>query len=305
MATSFASATSLSLGEHPIFEPTDTGSSEEFKASFDTRPFEFHHSLTTSHPLFNLPAIRRLIDVPEIRNLIAYDAGTIRVDQRWAETVMLSKPPIEEVFDNIATSGGWIAIRYVHRVPEYRAILDECLAEVRKLSGRDVDEDEKSREAMLFVTSPNRVTPYHLDRECNFLMQITGEKTINIFDRNDKEIVTDRELEIFWSKDNTAALYKPEFQDRAFVFAMRPGAGVHIPVNFPHWVQNRDNVSISLSISYQYKDWKRKNVYQANYYLRKLGMKPTPPGQSAVLDYTKRVVIEAALRTKRMIKPKK
>jgi hypothetical protein len=305
MATSFANATSISVGEHPIFEPANTGSSEEFKASFDTRPFEFHHSLTTSHPLFNLPAIRRLLDVPEIRNFIAYDAGNIRVDQRWAETVMLSKPPIEEVFDDIATSDGWIAMRYVHRVPEYRAILDECLAEVRKLSGRDVDEGEKSREAMLFITSPNRVTPYHIDRECNFLMQIMGGKTINIFDRNDKEIVTDRELEIFWSKDNTAALYKPEFQDRAFVFAMRPGTGVHIPVNFPHWVQNRDKVSISLSISYQYKDWKRKNVYQANYYLRKLGMNPTPPGQSAVLDYTKRVVIEAALRTKRMIKPRK
>ncbi|HEX6494685.1 MAG TPA: hypothetical protein VF018_04325 [Acidobacteriaceae bacterium] len=304
MATSFASATSTPLGGQPIFEPTNTGSNEQFRASFDARPFEFRHGLTTSHPLFNLPAIRRLLEVPEVKNSVAYDAADVRVDQRW-ETIPKEKPPIEEVFDHIATSGGWIMMRFVHRVPEYKAILDACLGEVRRLSGRDVQQDEKSREAIIFVTSPNRVTPYHIDRECNFLMQVMGEKTINIFDRNDKEVVTDQELETYWSKDNNAGVYKPQFQDRAFVTTMRPGTGVHIPVNFPHWVQNRDNVSISLSISYQYKDWKRKNVYQANYFLRKLGMNPTPPGESAVLDYTKRVVIEAAHRTKRMIKPKK
>jgi hypothetical protein len=302
MATTFASATSIPLGGQPIFEPMNTGSNEQFRASFDARPFEFRHGLTTSHPLFNLPAIRRLLEVPEVKNSVAYDAADVRVDQRW-ETIPKEKPPIEEVFDNIATSGGWIMMRFVHRVPEYKAILDACLDEVHRLSGRDVQQDEKSREAIIFVTSPNRVTPYHIDRECNFLMQVMGEKTINIFDRNDKEVVTDQELETYWSKDNNAGVYKPQFQDRAFVTTMRPGTGVHIPVNFPHWVQNRDNVSISLSISYQYKDWKRKNVYQANYFLRKLGMNPTPPGESAVLDYTKRVVIEAAHRTKRMIKP--
>ena len=305
MATpSLASHTVRSPGSSSIFEPRNTGSIEQFRASFDAKPFEFHHGLTTSHPLFNLPAIRRLLEVPEVKNSIAYDAADVRVDQRW-ETIPKEKPPIEEVFDQIATSGGWIMMRFVHRVPEYRAILDACLDEVQRLSGRHVQQDEKSREAILFVTSPNRVTPYHIDRECNFLMQVMGEKTINVFDRNDKEVVTDQELESYWSKDTNAGVYKPQFQDRAFVTVMRPGTGVHIPVNFPHWLQNKDNVSISLSISYQYKDWKRKNVYQANYYLRKMGMNPTSPGQSAVLDYTKRIVIEAAQRTKRIVKPKK
>ncbi|HEY3990176.1 MAG TPA: hypothetical protein VGM02_12820 [Acidobacteriaceae bacterium] len=302
---SLASTIDTPSSPRSIFEPTNAGSSEQFKASFDEKPFEFHHGLTESHPLFTLPAMRRLLDEPAVKDTIAYDAGNIRVDQSWTEIVKQSKPPIEEVFDNLATSSGWIVIRHVDRVPEYKAILNDCLAEVCKLSGRDLNEDAKSREAMIFVTSPNRVTPYHIDRECNFLMQVKGDKIINVFDRNDKEVVTDKELEIFWSKDNTAGFYKPEFQHRAFVTTMRPGTGVHIPVNFPHWLQNLDNVSISFSISYQYKDWKRKNVYQANYYLRKMGMNPTPPGQSAVLDYTKRVVIEAVLRTKRLIKPKK
>ena len=300
--TTFASPSAAAA--RSIFEPTHTGSSQSFKDSFDAKPFEFQHALTESHPLFNLAAIRRLLDVPAVKNSIVYDAGNIRVDQRW-ETISKVKPPIEEVFDNIGASDGWIMMRFVHRVPEYRQILDECLAEVRKLSGRAVNEDEKSREAILFVTSPNRVTPYHIDRECNFLMQVLGDKAISVFDRNDKDVVPDQELETYWSKDNNAGVYKPQYQERAFQRIMRPGTGVHIPVNFPHWLQNANNVSISFSISYQYKDWARKNVYQANYLLRKMGLNPTPPGRSATLDYTKRMLIEAAHRTKRMVKPKK
>lgn len=292
------------LASGPIFQPTETASEETFRSSFDTQPFEFHHALTEKHPLFNLAAIRRLLENPSIKNAIAYDAGEIRVDQRW-DSIPQEKPPIEEVFDNIGNAGAWIMMRHVHRAPEYKAILDECLNEVRRLSGREVSSVEKSREAILFITSPRRVTPYHIDRECNFLMQVAGEKTINVFDRNDPEVVPQQELETFWSKDNNAGIYKPHFQDRAFVRTMRPGTGVHIPVNFPHWLQNGDNVSISFSISYQYKDWTRKNVYQANYYLRRMGLHPTPPGKSPALDATKRVVIETLLRTKRLIKPKK
>lgn len=72
---------------------------------------------------------------------------------------------------------------------------------------------------MIFLTSPNRVTSYHIDRECNFLMQVSDEKTINVFDRNDHEVVPDEELENFWSKDNNAGIYKPHFSG--------PGIGVY------------------------------------------------------------------------------
>ncbi len=281
----------------PIFE----ASNPAFQQSFDEKPFEFTHSFTASHPLFNLAALRRLLDDPAVRATAIYDAVDVRVDQRW-DSLPKQKPPVEQVFDEIETSEGWIMMRHMHRLSQYNELLKACLAEVKKLSGHSIDSDKKSQEAIIFVTSPNRKTPYHIDRECNFLMQVSGEKTINVFDRNDRDVVPEQELETFWSKDNNAGVYKPQFQDRAFVRVMRPGTGVHIPVNSPHWLQNRDNVSISLSISYQYKDWRRKNVYQANYFLRKIGLTPTPPGRSALLDYTKRVTVEAGQRAKKLIK---
>ncbi|MBV8114314.1 MAG: hypothetical protein JO300_06200, partial [Silvibacterium sp.] len=132
---------------------------------------------------------------------------------------------------------------------------------------------------------------------------VRGEKEISVFDRNDRDVLPEAELETFWSKDNNAGVYKPQYQDRAHVILMKPGTGVHIPVNFPHWLKNGNNVSISLSISYQYKDWQRKYVFQANYYLRKIGLNPTPPGRSALLDNTKRIVMQAGFAGKKLLHP--
>jgi hypothetical protein len=140
---------------------------------------------------------------------------------------------------------------------------------------------------IIFVTSPKRVTAYHIDRECNFLLQIKGTKTMYVFDREDREVLSEEEMELFWSIDNNAATYKPHLQDRAAAYRMTPGVGVHIPVNCPHWLQNDDNVSVSLSVNFQFKDPLRANVYRSNFLLRKLGLKPTPPGISPTLDVIK------------------
>lgn len=295
------SATLTSIpAQSTIFDPNHPG----FREDFDEKPFLFSHCFTEDHPLFKLSRIRELIENPATRPWAIYDSGEIRIDQRWD-----AMPPktlsVEETFDRIDNAGAWMMLRHVHLDPDYRELLDQCLSEVKQLSGREIDEDKKSQEAIIFLTSPNRVTSYHIDRECNFLMQVGGEKTINVFDRNDREVVPEQELESFWSKDNNAGVYKPQFQDRAHVFQMKPGTGVHIPVNSPHWLKNGNNISISFSISYQYKDWRRKYVYQANYYLRKLGLNPTPPGQSAFKDNAKRFIVDVGFKGKRILRPAK
>ena len=70
---------------------------------------------------------------------------------------------------------------------------------------------------------------------------------------------------------------------------------MHIPVNCPHWLQNDDNVSVSLSVNFQFKDPLRANVYRANYWLRKFGWKPTPPGKSPILDSFKAQAVKPVL----------
>ena len=280
-----------------IFDAANPG----FHTDFDEKPFEFKHSFSEDHPMFQMQRIRQILDHHELKHHAYYDHGEIIIGQRWQQ-LPERKLTSKEVFDNIDEASGWMMLRHLEKDPEYNELLEQCLNEVKLLTGRKIDEDKKSQEAIIFFASPNRITAYHIDRECNLLMQIKGNKEMNIFDRNDRDVTPEIELETFWAKDNNAGIYKPEFQDRAYVFQMRPGSGVHIPVNSPHWLRTPNNVSISFSVSYQYKDTRRKYVYQANHYLRKLGLNPTPPGKSALLDNTKRAVVSVGFAGKNLVK---
>src|SRR6202021_3776387 len=107
-------------------------------------------------------------------------------------------------------------------------------------------------------------------REWSFFLQNKGTKTIHIFDRADREVLPEEEIERFFTVDNNAPKYKPQFQSRATSYTLRAGNGVHIPVNCPHWVENDDNISVSPNVNVQFKDTLRANMYRANHTLRTL-----------------------------------
>jgi hypothetical protein len=259
----------------------------EFHRNFDRASFEVRHALS-SHPLLQLPALMELAARTLKTNPggIYYDMGDIRVEQRW-DSVPERKFSPAEALARIESSGAWFIFRSAQRDPEYKVFLDRGLAEIKELIGGDIHSRILKQDIIIFITSPNRISTYHIDRECNFLLQIRGTKTIHVFDREDREILPEREIERFWSVDNNAAVYKSHLQDRATSYRLAPGNGVHIPVNCPHWVQNDNNVSVSLSVNFQFKDRFRANPYRANFLLRKLGLDPTPPGRFELLDAAK------------------
>lgn len=259
----------------------------EFRKKFNEKSFEVSHSLAT-HPLFQLPKLLELAErtLKSRPSDIYYDAGDIRVDQRWADCPK-KEFDAKEALERIENCGAWIIFKSAQRDPEYRILLDRGLAELKAHMPAGIDSEILVEDIIIFVTSPKRITTYHIDRECNFLLQIRGTKTISVFDRNDREVLTEEEIERFWSIDHNAGVYKPHLQNRAVEYKLAPGNGVHIPVNCPHWLQNDDNVSISLSVNFQFRDSLRANTYRANYVLRRLGLKPRPPGQSSSIDYVK------------------
>jgi hypothetical protein len=179
------------------------------------------------------------------------------------------------------------------------------MAELQEYTGLNLERVMKVQEVIIFVTSPKRITTYHIDRECSLLLQIRGDKHISIFDRNDREVLSEEEIERFWSVDHNAPRYKPELQNHATVYELKPGNGVHIPVNCPHWVQNGDNISVSLNVNFQYRDTMRANLYRLNYLLRKMGMQPTPPGVSRGKDKFKSVAVLPAVWAKNISRGRK
>jgi hypothetical protein len=259
---------------------------ESFAKLFNHKPFAFTHRLS-GEPLLELDKIRELARSLEVHPGELYaDIDVTRVDQRWDQSARPTTS-MASLVDRIGCSNAWIIIRHAERDPRYRALLERGMNEIREASGGELPRGSRRENAIIFVTSPQRISTYHIDRECNFILQIHGEKHIYIFDQNDREVLPEEELERFWAIDNNAATYKPQYQHRCQMFHLRPGTGVHVPVNAPHWVQNGDETSITLSLNFQFSEMERANKYRANYYLRRLGFTPTPPGKSAIRDSIK------------------
>jgi hypothetical protein len=282
----------IGFPERPLLE----ADSAVFARDFDKKCFTYAHRLS-DNPLFRtdqlLALARRRARDP---NDVYYDAGEIRVDQRWDQTPPCDLP-VDELLRRIETAGAFIVLRHVQEDAEYAGLLDACMDEIVALSGRDLGQVMKLRDAIIFVNSPNRISTYHIDRECSWLNQIRGRKTISIFEPTDRDVLPEREIEKFWAVDNNAATYRPQYQSRATVIELLPGHGVHIPVGAPHWVRNGPEVSVSLNINFHYLDAITADVYRTNYWLRRLGLNPTPPRVSAFKDAVKRSVYGAVKRT--------
>jgi len=275
---------------------------DEFRQKFNRESFALRHNLA-SHPLLQLPELMQLAErtLKTRPDLLHYDVGSIRVGQRWDE-IAPSELSATEALRRVENCGAWFVFKSAQHDAKYRFFLDHGLAEVKAAIGPGIDSKILVEDIIIFVTSPKRVTTYHIDRECNFLLQIQGTKTIHVFDREDREVLSEEEIERFWAVDFNAAVYKPHLQHRARSYKLVPGTAVHIPVNCPHWLENDDNVSVSLSVNFQFKDSLRGNAYRTNFLLRKLGLHPTPPGRSPALDAVKSCVMTPVMWTKAPVK---
>jgi hypothetical protein len=280
-----------------------------FRENLNLLPFEVQHSLA-DNPLFDVSALVGLAQrVAERKNPhrmfgdVYFNVGSVEAGQK-PHTADKPDVPVTEIMKQLEETESWVVLEHVEREPDYREVLEDCICDLLELSGKDLLKNIKWFDAILFITSPHRKTSYHIDRECGWLLQLRGEKAIHLFNRSDKELVPDRELEIFWAKDNSAAIYKPELESRAMVFDLVPGTGVHIPVNTPHWLENGNNVSVSMNINFQFQDHVWGNIYKANYFLRKAGLNPKGPGGNPLVDRVKSLSYTTVQQVSHQLKKK-
>jgi hypothetical protein len=277
-----------------------------FTQNFNRLPHEVQHTLA-NNPLFQLPALAELSQRVADRKSPHHSKGDMYCDLGTgdgdAKTDTLdAKKGIADLVRDIEKGKTWIILKHIEREPGYREIFEDCICDILNLTGKNILKNIKWFEAILFITSPNRVTEYHIDRECSWLLQIQGKKEIHFFDRDDKDVLPDDELERYWVIDNLSAVYKPHLESKAIVFKMQPGSGVHSPVNTPHWLKNGDNVSVSLNINFQFHESDWENLFRANYYLRRAGLTPASPGKNPLRDRVKSRAYSAAQSVRRGFK---
>jgi hypothetical protein len=281
--------------------------SSVFTENLNRLPYEFAHTLA-GNPLFELSRLVGLAEKVATRLTPHLAGGDVYFNDGLIEPGEkplrpdLPRTAAADLIRKIDTAQAWIILKHVEREPGYREVLESCIRDILKLSGPELLRKIKWFEAILFITSPNRVTEYHLDREVSWILQLQGDKEIHVFDRADKDIVPDQELEVYWTADNRAARYKPEYESRAIVYQMHPGTGVHIPINSPHWLRNGNSISVTLNVNFQFYDRHWANLYRANYYLRQAGIVPHPPGVHPLSDQLKSAAFTAMQRAKQAVK---
>ena len=270
---------------------------DKFRADFNRAPFIIGHHLV-DHPLFSLPRLVELAQrLPEKQ--IEYNAGKLPVSVDPSQTPR-NGLSVEETIRRIEECQSWMVLKYVETDPEYRDLLMRCLAEVKEHS-ETITPGMVQPEAYIFITSPGSVTPYHMDPELNFLLQIRGSKTVYQFDGRDRSIVTEEDLERFYTGAHRNMKFNEAWRAGAWKFELEPGQGLHFPVAYPHWVQNHDAVSISFSITFRTPAIERTSIiHRVNARLRRWGLTPSPVGQRGWSDALKFQGYRAWRRVRRL-----
>lgn len=216
--------------------------------------------------------------------------------------LMRTDPPqqrLRRAIANLPRSSAFIQILNLRSDPAYRALVDDLLAEVLPLLPPR-DRQLVNRDAAAFLASPGSKTPFHLDHEQNFLCHIQGAKTLYVWDHADRSVVSERALEIFYYERRLReSSYRPSLQPKAQVFTLRPGDCVYMPMGSPHAVSTGRDVTVTFSVLMNTQSaYETVEIYRANCVLRRLGLSPTPVGDSRVRDALKRRTLGAARRVR-------
>ncbi|HVY62083.1 MAG TPA: cupin-like domain-containing protein [Planctomycetota bacterium] len=274
----------------------------EFARSFDRRPFLVGHRLAT-HELFALPRLVELAKRLPPKS-VEYNAGDIAIGQDPSRTPQTGLS-VEETIRRIEDCRSWLVLKNIEQDPEFRALLDACLDEVEAHS-EAVDPGMCDREGFIFVSSPGSVTPYHMDPEQNFLLQVRGLKQVSLFDRGDRAVVSEEQIEDMLTGKPRNMPWREEMQAHGQVFELTPGKGLHFPCAFPHWVKNGPEVSISFSITFRTRSTERRAAVHAfNARLRRRGVAPGSVGSSPARDALKSVAERGLSRVERILRRRK
>lgn len=247
--------------------------------SYPIRPFKFRHSIQSSNLLSTSEIIKASGELPT--NLIECYTWPFKIQQ-------LANQDIKNLLLEQKT---WIIVRHLDLVPRYNFFMKQLLNEIKlfELSELKIYNIFFDPASFVFLSSPNFVTPFHIDPEHNFLFQITGEKEILVNDASVSPLIKSSEIEDFYADEFGYSLnFSPDYLAGLTSIKLAAGEGVYIPFTFPHMVFNGNDISISYSLTFRTKMSERhRRVHLANRALRILGLKTNKYGESQLSDFLK------------------
>jgi hypothetical protein len=268
-------------------------------ANYNRRAFAMGHRLF-EHPLF---AIETLFDLcRRLRPENVYcRPGKISHDAEFDQS--LTGPngglSLDDAIAKLEERNAYIVIFNPEIDPVYAPVIEGLLGEIAAHT-EHLDPDINWYSSYVFISAHDSVTPYHMDREMNFLLQIQGHKTVMLWDPFDQEIMTDADKDLLLSYQGARRpAWKSSFESKAMTFELQPGVGVHHPFIAPHLVRTSSAVSVSLALTFRSRasdTW--TNAHAFNYRLRRLGLVPTPVHRNPAIDRGKSSIMRLIRRAR-------
>jgi hypothetical protein len=201
---------------------------------------------------------------------------------------------VAELARRIGSSDGRIGMLFLQRIPRYREVLHAILRQVFDTVGTPEGPPDRL-ETSIFLAAPGAVVPVHFDSHHNLLLQLEGTKEIVIGAFGDEDAQA-RALEVGCRSGKRMADVVPPVTAR---FHLGPGDGLYIPPYTFHWVTGGPETSAALSCSFSTGPTLQAEVVHAwNSRLRRVGLRPRPPGRSARRDRAKVTALRAFIRAR-------
>ena len=257
------------------------------------------HKLS-DHPAFKLSALSALVErLPS--SFIRFHTTKAQADTDFDKACQLypAKMTVKDAMANLAHSGSWIAVHYANIDPEYKDVLSEVMGEMKK-SINPLDPGVDFCVLWIFIQSPRSITPFHMDHENNFILQIKGTKTAHIWNPN--TIIPKDKNEVFLGAGLRDQIkFKEDFLRESEKLTFEPGKGAYMPSASPHLVFNHDEISITCSFTYiTKKTYERAQVCRLNHMLRRRGFSPSFY-EGRGLDSAKYRAIHSLLRLRKYL----
>jgi mannose-6-phosphate isomerase-like protein (cupin superfamily) len=252
------------------------------------------------HPLLQLGA---LIDLATTlpQDSVEYNPGNLPVGIR-PEDVPAPELSVADTIRSIEENGSWMVLTRIEQHPDYAALLKNTLAEIEPLVAQRTGK-MLGLEGFIFISSPGSVTPFHFDPEHNILLQVRGQKTMTVFSAEDETLVRPEAHEKFHlGQHHRNQHWEDAFAAKGRPITIVPGEAIYVPVKAPHWVQNGDAVSISLSITWR-SDWSysEADARAFNHLVRKAGITPQTPAPWPSRNMGKALTYRAIAKTQRTL----
>ena len=256
-----------------------------FRTNYNWRPFQFAHRLA-EHPLMGLDELKALMLRMSPEDIL-HRAGVVPVGADFDHVARDNATglTLAETVARLVETRASITINTPEKDPKYRPLINEILDEIRVFTD-GLDSPMTYSAAYFFVAAPGSVTPYHMDREMNFLIHLRGPKIIRLWDAR---VLGEEERDVlFTRRDLPRPRYRTELDAQAMTYDLAVGTGIHHPFIAPHWAKTGDELSISLAVTFRTERSDRiTRLHTINHALRRMGLRPPAVGASELRDELK------------------